>query len=70
MTRRALRIASGILLLVALVFLGVALTHPEFGSTFAIFGIRIGATVWRGFYLGYLVLTILLFVLSFFVKKK
>ena len=70
MSRRKLQIASGILLSVAVIFLCVALTHPELGTAFTVFGIRIGSAVWCGFYLGYLALTVLLFVLSFFAKKK
>ena len=70
MSRRVLRITGVLLLLGALIFLGIALTHPELGTAFTVFGVRIGASVWRGCYLAYLAVTALLLLLSFFVKKK
>ena len=68
--KKALRIISGIMLIVAIIFLSVALTHPELGTAFYIGTWKIGAAVWRAFYAVYAVTMVALFVSSFFVKKK
>lgn len=65
-----LRLISAAMLLTAVVFVGIALSCPTCGSTFYIFGIRIGADVWRAFYLFYVIVMAALFSISFFVKKK
>lgn len=68
--KKALRIISGIMLIVAIIFLSVALTHPELGTAFYIGTWKIGAAVWRAFYGVYAATMVALFVSSFFVKKK
>ena len=68
--KKALRIISGIMLIVAIIFLSVALTHPELGTAFYIGTWKIGAAVWRVFYAVYAATMVALFVFSFFVKKK
>lgn len=64
------RIVSAVMLTVAICFLAVALTHPELGTVFYIFGIPIGTQVWYAFYIFYLITMISLFVISFFIKSK
>ena len=64
-----LRIISGVMLIAAIVFLAVALNHPEMGTVFYIGGLRIGVAVWRAFYLIYTVTMIALFGISFAVGK-
>lgn len=65
-----LRLIALVMFLVAAVFVFCALSNPTLGSTFYIFGIRIGADVWRAFYLFYVIVMAALFAASFFVKKK
>ena len=64
------RIVSAVMLVVAICFLAVALTHPELGTVFYIFGIPIGTQVWYACYIFYLITMISLFVVSFFIKSK
>ena len=61
-----LRMLGLFMLLVAVVFLAIALTHPELGTVFYIGNWRVGAEVWRIFYLVYIGVMIGAFVLSFF----
>lgn len=65
-----LRICSLIMLIVAVIFLAYALTHPEAGTVFYIGTLRIGAELWRVFYLIYLAVMVALFGASFFVKNN
>ena len=58
------------MLAVAIVFLTLALNHPEWGSVFTIGSIRIGATVWQIFYALYVVVMIGLFVGSCFGRRR
>jgi hypothetical protein len=51
------------------VFLSIALTHPEYGTVFYIGSLRIGAAIWRAFYLIYAVVMVALLVASFCVDK-
>jgi len=55
---------------VAIVFLGFALTHPEFGTTFYIGPLKIGSAIWRAFYIVYALIMAGLFTASFFCDKK
>ena len=64
-----LRIVSGAMLFVAIVFLSFALTHPEFGTVFYIGSWEIGPAIWRAFYLIYAVVMVALFIASFCVDK-
>lgn len=68
--RVVLRLISLVMFIVAVVFVACALSNPALGSTFYIFGIRIGVKVWHAFYLTYVIVMIALFAVSFFVKKK
>ena len=69
MSKKILRIISGVMLIIAVVFLSIALTHPEFGTVFYIGNLRIGAAIWRAFYLIYVVVMVALFIASFCVDK-
>lgn len=70
MSKKVLRIISGAMLIVAIVYLSYALTHPEFGTVFYIGSLEIGPAIWRAFYLIYAVVMVGLFVASFFVGKE
>ncbi|MBQ8164172.1 MAG: hypothetical protein IJZ93_07410 [Clostridia bacterium] len=70
MSKIILRIISGAMFIVAIVFLAFALTHPEFGTVFYIGEFAIGSEIWRVFYLIYAIVTVALFVTSFFVCKN
>lgn len=70
MSKKILRIISEVMLIIAVVFLFIALTHPEFGTAFYIGNLRIGAAIWRAFYLIYAVVMIGLFVASFFCRQE
>lgn len=65
-----LRLISLAMLVIAVIFVICALSNPALGSAFYIFGIRIGADVWRMFYRLYVIAMVILFVSSFFVKKN
>ena len=69
MSKKILRIISGVMLIIAVVFLSIALTHPELGTVFYIGSLRIGAAIWRAFYLIYAIVMVALFVASFCVDK-
>lgn len=68
--RSLLRIISLIMLFIAIVFVVIALGHPELGSVFYIGSIRIGAKECRMFYKAYLIIMVLIFASSFFVKNS
>lgn len=65
-----LRLISLVMFVIAVVFVFIALSCPTCGSVFYIGSIRIGSEVWRAFYSIYAIVMAVLFVLSFFVKKK
>jgi len=67
--KKKLRIASGVMLVVAIVFVVCALSNPALGTAFYIFGFRVGAAIWRKFYLLYLILMAGIFTVSFWVKE-
>ena len=69
-TKTILRLISLVMFIVAVVFVFIALSCPTCGSVFYIGPLRIGADVWRAFYAVYALVMVLLFVLSFFVRKK
>ena len=69
-TKTILRLISLVMFVVAVIFVACALSCPTCGSVFYIGSIRIGADVWRAFYAVYALVMVLLFVLSFFVRKK
>ena len=65
-----LRLISLAMFIIAAVFVFCALSCPTLGSTFYIFGIAIGAEVWRVFYAVYTVVMVGFFVGSFFCRKN
>lgn len=67
--KKALRLISLVMLIIAIVFLAFALTHPEYGSVFYIGNLAIGSEVWRAFYIIYAISMAALFLASFFVKS-
>ena len=69
-TRRALRLCSLVMLIVAVVFVLCALSNPGLGRAVYIGSIRIGAEVKRVFYTAYVVVMVALLGISFFVKDK
>lgn len=66
--KTVLRLISLIMFLIAIIFVSFALTHPEWGTTFYIGNFKIGADIWRIFYLVYIVIMVTLFALS--CRKK
>ena len=68
--KNILRLSSLIMLVIAIVFLSYALTHPEGGTVFYIGGLAIGSAIWRAFYLVYAGIMVALFAVSFFVKDR
>ncbi len=69
-TRRALRLCSLVMLIVAVVFVLCALSNPGLGRVFYIGSIRIGADVKRVFYTAYVIVMVALLGISLFVKDK
>ena len=69
-TKTILRLISLVMFVVAVIFVACALSCPTCGSVFYIGPLRIGADVWRVFYAIYAIVTVLLFLVSFFVPKK
>lgn len=65
--KRILRWISLVMLIVAVVFVGIAITHPELGSVFYIGDWRVGVDVWHAFYAIYAAVMAGAFILSFFV---
>ena len=63
---RKFRIASAVMLVIAVVFVFCALSNPALGRTFYVFGLEIDAHVWRIFYAIYAAVMVLLFAASFF----
>lgn len=65
-----LRLISLVMLIAAVIFVFCALSNPALGSVFYISSLRIGADIKRAFYAVYAVVMIVLFGISFFVKRK
>ena len=68
--RRALRLISLVMLIVAIVFVLCVLSNPGLGKVFYIGSIKIGADIKRVFYSGYIIVMVALLGISFFVKGK
>ena len=67
---KIMKLASLIMLVIAIVFLAYTLTHPESGTVFYIGSWAIGSEIWRAFYLFYTVVMIGLFAASIYIDKK
>ena len=68
--KRVLRVISLLMFIVAVIFVGCALTCPTLGMTIYIGDFAFGAEQWRICYLIYVIVMVLLFVASFFAKGK
>lgn len=64
-----LRLLSGIMFVVAVIFVFCALSAPNLGRAFFIGPFYIGAEVWRACYVVYVMIMAVLFTASFFVRK-
>ena len=64
-----LRLISFVMLIVAIIFLAIALTHPELGAVFYIGNLKIDSEIWRAFYAVYAIVMVALFGVSCCVKK-
>lgn len=68
--QRNCRTIATVMLLVAIVFICYALTHPEAGSVFYIGNFEVGVTEMIAFYKLYAAIMIVLFCVSFVPKHK
>ena len=68
--KRTFLIIGLAMLVIAIVFLAIALTHPELGTVFYIGKLRIGSAIWRTFYLCYLVIMLASFTTALLIKRK
>ena len=69
-TPKVMKLISFIMFVIAIIFLAVAFTHPEFGTVFYIGNLAIGSDVWRAFYILYSIVMIGLFSASLYLAKK
>ena len=67
--RNKLRAASFIMLIIAVIFVFIAISNPTLGHVIYIGGVKLGADQWRVCYKAYVAVMLALFVSSFFVKK-
>ena len=67
-TRSKLRLISCVMLVIAVIFVLCALSAPNLGSVFYIFGFPIGAEIWRACYALYAVVMVSLFAASCLAK--
>ena len=67
--RNKLRIASLIMLIIAVIFVLIAVSNPTLGHVMYIGGLKFGAEQWLICYKAYVVVMLTLFAASFFVKK-
>lgn len=66
--KKILRVISLLMLLVAVIFVFIAISCPTLGRVIYIGPFRFGAEQWRGCYAAYTVAMIGMFVTSFLVK--
>ncbi len=69
-TKRLLRAIGILMLIVAVIFVYVALNAPQLGRVFYIGSFKVDAHVKRIFYLGYLIAAVTLLTASFVIKDK
>ena len=67
--RNMLRLVSLAMLVIAVIFVACALQNPQLGRTFHVFGIPIGAEIWRVFYGLSAAVTAGLLAASFLIKR-
>ena len=68
--QRNCRVIATVMLLIAIAFIGYALTHPEAGSVFYIGIFVVGVAEMIAFYKFYAAIMIVLFCVSFVPKRK
>ena len=68
--KKLFRIISLIMFIVAVIFVVCALSCPTLGTTIYIGSFAFGAQQWRICYLIYVIVMVVLFAASFFVKGK
>lgn len=69
-TRNKLRIASLIMLVIAVIFVFIAISAPTLGQVIYIGGFEFGPDLWRVCYKAYAVIMFALLAASFFLKKE
>lgn len=69
-TKKALRLVSLIMLIIAIIFVACALSCPTCGSAIYIGNYRFGVEQWRICYAIYVVIMLVLFIASFFIKDN
>ena len=69
-TKKLLRLISIVMLIAAVIFVYCAVSCPTLGSVFYIGSVRIDAEIKSAFYGFYVIVMALLFISSFFIKKK
>ena len=67
--QRNCRVIATVMLLIAIAFIGYALTHPEAGSVFYIGNFEIGVAEMIAFYKFYAAIMIVLFCVSLYWRK-
>lgn len=68
--KKALRVVSLLMLLIAVAFVFIAINNPQLGRVIYIGPFRLGAAQWRVCYAAYVVVMIGLFIASLFVKER
>ena len=69
-TKKFLRVTGVLMLIIAVIFVIVALGAPQFRRVFYIGGFKVDANVKRIFYLLYLIVAVTLLIASFVIKDK
>ena len=69
-TKRALRVISLLMFLIAVVFVSIAINHPELGRVIYIGPFRFGYKQWRICYAVYAMVMVGSFAASFLVKNR
>ena len=64
-SKKTLRVISLGMLVVAVIFLAIVLTHPEMGNTFYIGKFEVNSSHWEVFYILYAIIMVAFFVMSF-----
>jgi len=67
--KKKLRIVSLIMFVIVVIFIACALSAPNLGQTVYIGSFKFGSKQWRACYGIYTIVMVILFVVSFFVKK-
>lgn len=68
--KKVLRLISLAMFIIAVIFVFCAISAPNLGQTIYIGSFKFGAEQWRVCYAIYVIIMLLLFVASFFMKKS